>query len=202
MMAMSKDDPAELLQRVQSGDDAAAEEVFRRYVGRLVAFARSRLSTKLARRVDPEDVVQSVYRSFFVHAREGQYTLKRNGDLWPLLAAITLHKLNRQVEYHTAKKRAINREQSFTPGDSLLGLSPDQFARDPSPSEAMAAVEELQLVMDGLAPLQRQMLQLHLQGHTMAQVAQQVGRSERAVRRLLAQVKERLHQRAATLAAG
>jgi RNA polymerase sigma-70 factor (ECF subfamily) len=195
-------DIAVLLERVRTGDQQAADDIFRRYVDRLVAFARSRLSHKLARRVDPEDVVQSVYRSFFVRARQGQYTVAGIGDLWPLLAAITLHKLSKQVEYHTAQKRSLEREKSVIGEGSLLGLRPEQLAHDPSPSEAMAAVEELELVMKSLAPLQRKMLQMHLQGHTVTEIAEAVDRSERAVRRLLAQVKDMLHQRATLLASG
>ena len=58
-----------LLERFRGGDDLAAAEIFNRYFGRLTALARSRLSPRLARRTDPEDIVLSVYRSFFVAAR-------------------------------------------------------------------------------------------------------------------------------------
>src|SRR5262249_45888213 len=60
----------------------AASELFQRYAGRLIALARSRLSTKVSKRVDPEDVVQSAYRSFFAGARDGCYDLERGGDVW------------------------------------------------------------------------------------------------------------------------
>jgi hypothetical protein len=54
------DEPSEqLLARFQAGDESAAEEMFRRYVGRLTVFARARLAPRLAKRVDPEDVVLS-----------------------------------------------------------------------------------------------------------------------------------------------
>ena len=33
------------------------------------------------------------------------YVLERQGDLWRLLAAITINKLRGQVKFHTAKKR-------------------------------------------------------------------------------------------------
>src|SRR5262245_34891463 len=87
---------AALVARWQKGDQAAAAELFQRYAGRLVALARSQLSDKLAQRVDPEDVVQSVYRSFFVDSREGRYQVERGGDLWQLLVTMTLHKLANQ----------------------------------------------------------------------------------------------------------
>ena len=62
-----------LLERFRGGDDLAAEAIFARYFDRLTALARSRLSARLARRADPEDIALSAYRSFFVEAREGRY---------------------------------------------------------------------------------------------------------------------------------
>src|SRR3954470_15847496 len=86
-----------LLERFRAGDDQAAAELFDRYFRRLTALARSRLAPRLARRTDPEDIALSVYRSFFVAARGGHYTLGRGGDLWRLLAAMARHKLLRQA---------------------------------------------------------------------------------------------------------
>src|SRR5438034_4074023 len=48
----------------RSGDPEAARQLFEQYVDRLVALARRRLSRNLAGRVDPEDIVQSVFRTF------------------------------------------------------------------------------------------------------------------------------------------
>src|SRR5438093_12587143 len=76
---------AELVARWGGGDEAAAREIFERYVDRLTRLARVRLSTKLAARLDPDDVVMSAYRSFFVGARDRRFTLKESGDLWRLL---------------------------------------------------------------------------------------------------------------------
>src|SRR4051812_50134846 len=74
---------AELLARYHDDhDEAAAEELFRRYSGRLTALARSRLSHALATRVDAEDVVQSAYRSFFRLARGGGVLLRGSGGPW------------------------------------------------------------------------------------------------------------------------
>src|SRR3954462_6848947 len=90
---------ADLLLRVKRGDQDAATEVFERYAERLTHLARNRLATKLASRVDPEDIVLSAYRSFFVAAREGRFHVERGGDLWRLLVEVTLHKLYRQAEH-------------------------------------------------------------------------------------------------------
>ena len=73
------EDSVELLDRFRDGDDEAAHELFNRYVDRLVALARTRLSAQMKRRVEPEEVVQSAYRSFFRKAGEGKFTLDKSG---------------------------------------------------------------------------------------------------------------------------
>jgi RNA polymerase sigma-70 factor (ECF subfamily) len=191
---MSDDDSIRLLERYRQGDQQAADELFRRYVGRLTALAQKRLSSRLARRVDPDDIVQSAYRSFFRGAGDGAFSLQESGDLWRLLVVITLNKLRRQVERHSAGKRAMNTEQSFAGDASMFALRPEAIASEPSPEEALALVEEVEQLMEGLTPIQRQMLELRLQGYTVDEIAQQVNRSERGVRRLLDKIKERLNQ--------
>ena len=68
------DHSARFLRQWKEGDESAAEELFNRFSERLVALARSRLSEKLARRVGPEDVVQSAFRSFFREAANDRYS--------------------------------------------------------------------------------------------------------------------------------
>ena len=88
-----------------------------------MAMSRNLLSERMRRRVEPEDVVQSVFRSFFLKAREERYSIERSGDLWKLLAAITLSKVRGQVEFHTAKKRGIYTEESLQTAGSLFRVS-------------------------------------------------------------------------------
>jgi RNA polymerase sigma factor (sigma-70 family) len=179
-----------LLERYREGDDQAAEELFNRYFARLIALARSRLSPRLARRTDPEDIVLSVYRSFFVEAREGRYVLSRGGDLWRLLAAITKHKLLRQVRSQTAGRRSVDVE---VPLDQVeIG-----HKAIPSPEDAAELADELEWVLSHLDPFARRVLELRLQGLQHSEIAEDTGRSERSVRRSLAQIRkflaERLH---------
>lgn len=131
----------EILERYRLGDSQAADELFARYVGRLTLLARSRLSPSLARRTDPEDVVLSAYRSFFIRARDGQLTLARSGDLWRLLVAITLHKVYRQARKQRAERRALAARELESSWAKRLQLS-----RDPSPAEAVALADELQAI--------------------------------------------------------
>lgn len=174
------DEPSEqLLARLQAGDDAAAEEIFRRYVGRLTVFARARLAPRVAKRIDPEDVVLSAYRSFFVRARDGRLSLRRSGDLWRLLVAITLNKVRHQVAHHQAEKRSIRREQD------LLEVITEPMVRHPTPQHVIAAADELEQIMAALPALKRRILELRLLDYEVSEIATDIGRSERTVRRML-----------------
>lgn len=192
---MTDDRSAQLMARWQDGDQQAAEEIYQRFVDRLVALASSRLRGKLQRRVAPEDVVQSVYRSFFRVAMQDRYHCEQSGDLWRLLSTITINKIRHQVEFHGAQKRSLGREDSIRPGDSLAGLPPESLAREPTPEEAAALVEDLEAVMQTLEPVHRQILQLRLQGNSVEEVADEVKRSHRTIRRVLEKVRSELSQR-------
>src|SRR5262249_34257871 len=145
-------DSSTLLNRWRNGDQLAAAELFQRYAARLIALAHQRLSAKLAARVDAEDVVQSVYGSFFAGARAGRFVLQQSGDLWRLLVAITLHKVRRQVHHHTARKRSINLEEWSN--DSLMGIPAEQWASQPSPTDAGMLADTLEHILRELTPVQ------------------------------------------------
>ena len=181
---------AELLARYRRHDEAAAEELFHRYAGRLTALARSRLSQALAARVDPEDVVQSTYRSFFLLAREGEVLLRESGDLWRLLVRITLRKVYRSARRHQADCRSVEREQSQFDETEAVALS-----REPTPAEAAALVDELRGVLAPLGAVQRCIVEMRLQGHEVDAIAEAVRRSTRTVRRTLAALGEELERR-------
>jgi RNA polymerase sigma-70 factor (ECF subfamily) len=189
---MADDPSANLVERWRAGDKQAATQLFERYADRLIALARSRLPPKLSQRVDPEDVVQSVYRSFFAETRDGRYDFQRGGDLWRLLVTMTLHKLQNQVKHNCREKRSVDREQRFGSEDSLLRLQADVVHREPSPIEAAVLAEQLEQLMRRLDLLYRRVVELRLQGCTLEGIAVAVQRSERTVCRILEEVKQHL----------
>jgi RNA polymerase sigma factor (sigma-70 family) len=179
----------ELLKLFQEGRSDAATAIFDRYVARLLALARTRIGPKLKRRVDAEDVVQSAYRSFFVHAKGDEYQLAEAGDLWRLLASITLHKVHKQVERQSAAKRSIDREEPATIAAENLETP------EPSASEVVGIVEELQSVLATLTPHERQVLTARLQGDSLDQIGHRIGKSNRTIRRFLVTAKQKIEKR-------
>jgi RNA polymerase sigma factor (sigma-70 family) len=181
-----------MVARWRGGDQQAAAELFARYAERLINLTGRQLSAQLAVRVDPQDVVQSVFCSFFVGARDGSFVLQRSGDLWNLLVTITLHKVRRQVEFHTAQKRSPSAERGS--GRDLAELLAQIPAVEPSPAEVAALADTLAEVFRGLQPVQRRMLELRLQGHTLTEIVAETRHSQASVQRLLDRVKRQLAQ--------
>lgn len=176
----------DLLATWQTGNEAAATILVNRYLARLAALARSRLSRRLQRRIDPEDIVLSAWRSFFLAARTGRASPDPDDDLWPLLATITLRKLTRQLKRHHADKRDIRLEAPEIRGD-LIHLAAHG---DPSPEHAALLADEIQAILARLTEAQREVFILTLQGQGSSQIARQLDCSDRTVRRTLAEIRE------------
>ena len=175
-----------LLSRFKAGDEDAAKAIFDRYLQRLLALTRQKMSTKLSRRLDPEDVVQSAYRSFFAHAKNGEFVLLRAGDLWRLLAAIAIHKLLGQAEMHSAERRNMSRESPLAEHNEL------PVADQPRPDELAMIQDTLQRVMESLNQRERIVLEKRLSGETIESIANDLGRTQRTVRRMLESTRLRL----------
>src|SRR4051794_20041585 len=73
---------AALLRLAQEGAQRAARAIFDRYAARLACYAERHLSRKLAARLDGEDVVQSVFRTFFRRSAAGQFQIDGSNQLW------------------------------------------------------------------------------------------------------------------------
>ena len=70
---MATDEITVWAERLRAGDPRAAERLFACYAERLGHLARQNLSRKLAGRIDSEDVVQSVFRTFFRRNARGEF---------------------------------------------------------------------------------------------------------------------------------
>ncbi len=184
----------DLMDRLGTGDENAARRVFDRYAQRLIALAGGRLDRAVRQKVDPEDVVQSVFRSFFSGAR---FDLGSWDGLWRLLVVITLRKCGRRVEYFHASRRNVRREVPWpaTSGDG--GAAMEALADDPTPSEAAVLTEAVEGLLRGLDEGGRNIVALSLQGHTVAEICDRLGRTQRSVYRVLERVKKKLQPKLA-----
>jgi RNA polymerase sigma factor (sigma-70 family) len=176
-----------LLRRFQRGQADASTQLYLRYAERLHALAMAQSSRELARRVDPEDIVQSVFRTFFRRAAQGHYTVPDGEEIWKLLLVIALNKVRASGAYHRAAKRDVR----LTAGGECFDRAVDSEA---APDDTALAV--LKMVVDEilaeLPPMQRQMIELRIEGFDVAEIAQKVERSKRSVERVLQEFRKRL----------
>ena len=184
-----------LMERLQSGEDEAAREVFVRFAARLAGLARRHLDARLAVKVDPEDVVQSVYKSFFLRQREGELDIGTWDGLWGLLAVITLRKCAARAAHFRAAKRDVAREMAGSSDDSSPAMADLALDREPSPDEAAVLAETVEALFRAIDDGdERAILELSLQGHTAAEISEKLGRAERSVRRLREHIRKRLER--------
>jgi len=184
---------AEFLDRLHGGSDAAAEELFGRFTHQLIALALRHIDTGLRHKMDPEDVVQSAYKSFFLRYGEGNLNVVNWNSLWGLLTLITVRKCAERVAYHRAGCRDIAREASPPLGDEAAPwLEP--FGREPTPLEAAVLGETIEQLLADLDEDERPILELSLQGYATREISQRLGRAERTVRLLREGIRHRLER--------
>jgi RNA polymerase sigma-70 factor, ECF subfamily len=183
-----------LMARLRSGEDAAAREVFDRFAGRLVALARGRFNRLLARKVDPEDVVQSAFKSFFVRHRAGTLDVGDDDGLWNLLTLITLRKCADRAEYFLAGRRDAAREATGTANGGVPDAWLVALDRQPRPEEAAILAETVEHLFRDVGAHERPILELSLQGYTTSEISVRLGRAERSVRRLREHIRKRLER--------
>lgn len=183
-----------LMDRLRSGDPDAAQRVFQEFGQRLIALARNRLTAQLRPKIDPEDVMQSVFKSFFRRQADVPFDLETWDSLWALLTVLTLRKCGFRARFMRAQCRDVQREvpQVSLPDDSVAGW--EAIGREPTPSEAAMLNETVAELLVGLSERDRQIVEMSLQGYSVAEMSVEAGCAQRTVQRLLARVKQRLER--------
>lgn len=178
-----------LAARLKARELHVEQAVFDRYIGRLLALVRPRISRQLGQRIDPEDIAQSAFRSFFRRAGQGELDLGRAAALWRLLSAIAINKLLKQAEHHLAAKRSVQRETTRGLDAEPDWLASNVVGHEPNPADAAALADELAHRLASLDPLTRRIAELRLLDYSQEEIAAKVQRSERTVRRILANLQ-------------
>ncbi len=178
------------LARVLSREPGYELDLVERYTQPLLGLARRQLPERVRRRVDPEDVVQSVYRSFFRRLNEDRFAFEESHDVWRLLAVITFHKARNAVKFHQRSRRDVRRDQGAPAGEEstdLLGELADVTPRD---EDVTVLFECLESLLTRLPDNYREIVVRRLEGASIEEVALAVHRSRRTVLRVLAHVQE------------
>lgn len=170
---------------IRDGDEEAAYELYQRYSGRLYALVRAKTGSKLAALAEPEDIVQSTFKSVLKRMQAGAYNAPAGSTLWNLLAVVATHKLSKKATHHSAQRRNVDRKVSLEGMEE--GLPPDG-EQDPSETFEVCMHEALSL----LRPADRDVLTYRIEGYSVSEISERTGRSLRSVERSLQKMRERL----------
>jgi RNA polymerase sigma-70 factor (ECF subfamily) len=177
------------LRRFRSGQSDAATELYLRYAERLHALVVGQCGTDLATRVGPEDIVQSVFRTFFRRVARGQYDVPEGEELWQLFLVIALHKIRSAGRFHRAARRDVRVTTTGLP-DTLASrhlVAPDELAR----TTLCLVIDEL---LDGLPESMRAIVELRIEGREVEEIVARTQRSRRSVERALQEFRARLSE--------
>lgn len=174
---------AALLQRFKAGEDDAATALYTRYANRLVNLAERNIADDLSVRVDAEDIVQSVFRTFFRRAADGHYLVPEGDELWKLLLVIALNKVRMAAEHHRRIKRDVRHTKSIDGLDLEKSKNTTEVLR--------ITIDDL---LKDLPSSHKQVVHLRIDGCEIAEIATQVNVSRRSVERILQTFRIRLRE--------
>jgi RNA polymerase sigma-70 factor (ECF subfamily) len=178
-----------LILRFREGDHDAATQLYLRYAQRLKHLVERKCSAEQARRAGVEDIVQSVFGSFFRRMGKGLYNVPDGEELWKLLVVLALHKICEKAVYHHAAKR--DRHRTIGGDEAWRDLELRSNAEDEPEGNLNLVLEE---ILEQLPSENREMVRLRLEGYQVAEVARKTGRARRTVERILQETRLKLRQ--------
>lgn len=174
-----------LLARFRAGDEDAALQLYFRYANRLLRLANKETGGDLGPRFDAEDIVQSVFRTFFRRAATGQYEAPEGDELWKLLLVMALNKLRTRSSYHRARKRDVRKTQSIEANDTRL----DPESREEAKTVLQISIEE---IIELQPESHRDVIRLRIEGYNVQEIADSLRKSKRTVERVLQSFRNEL----------
>ncbi|WP_166826577.1 ECF-type sigma factor [Thalassoroseus pseudoceratinae] len=172
--------------QLRQGDEAAAQQLWEQYFGRMVRLARRRLETARRTAADEEDVALSAFKSFCMGVQAGRFPQLTDRDsLWPLLVAITANKSVDLIRHENRQKR---RQPTSPQADSHERESISQIlSREPTPDLAGEIAELFERLMNKLDSADDPDLKLiairRMQGDSAAEIANDLGCVKRTIER-------------------
>jgi DNA-directed RNA polymerase specialized sigma24 family protein len=188
----SKGSVTRWLGQAQTGDAEAAQHLWQRYFGRLVALARLKLQGSPRGMADEEDVALSAFDSFYRGVEEGRFPrLNDRDNLWSLLVVITARKAGKLKRDQGRQKRGGTREEAASPREDDLELE-EVIGREPSPLFAALVAEECQRLLDSQADDETRTIALYkMEGYTNEEIAKKLDCAPRTVERKLSLIRGR-----------
>jgi RNA polymerase sigma-70 factor (ECF subfamily) len=178
-------DPVQiLLEKLCSGDSAAAQEVFVTYEPYLRMVVRRLLPAKLRRKFDSVDVVHSIWADLLHGFRESGW---RFADADHLRAFLEKATRNRFIDGVRKNQFALDHELS------LENMSEEVLAVDDNrPSQIARAKNMFERLLELCPEQHKEVLVLKKQGFSLEEIASRTGFHPSSVRRILYESAQRM----------
>lgn len=162
-----KDSVTLWVERARAGNADAQRALWERFFPELVRLAGLRLRSVPRRVADEEDVVLSVFQSFFRAAQQNRFPdLRGRDDLWRLLSRMTYRKVIELLRYTARKKRMSVGESALPGGDDRDGSGLAQLPDTaPTPLLEVMVADECRRLLGMLTPELQHIALLKLDGY-------------------------------------
>lgn len=195
MTETSTDSITQWIRQLGAANDDAAAQIWGTYESRLLSLAATHLSKAVRHVSDPEDVVASVFESFFERAAQGALPADAHrDDLWRLLSKIVQYKAISHTRREMRRKRGGGRRVDAVSFDGERDLLAESPTPDLSPDVAAEVADTVDGILSLLDDQQREIIRLKLEGFLDREIAERLSVSiptiERRLRLIRSQWKD------------
>lgn len=194
---MSNHSVSHWIDQAKDGNSVAAHQLWHHYYDRLIRAARQNLRGQNQGMADEEDIVVSVFESFYRAAENGRFPdLSGRDDLWRLLLTMSARKIvdkrrhdRRQRRGAGAKLRSI--EQPGGEDEAVIQV----IGNEPTPDMVLMMTESFERLLAHLGVGQLRDLAVgKMEGFSNAELAIRFQCSERTIERRLHLIREKCQQ--------
>lgn len=181
---------------IKDGDSLAANQIWQHYFDRLVRAVRRKLYGQNRAISDEEDIVLSVFDSFYDAVEKGRFPdLADRDDLWRLLLRMSARKVidKRRKDQRQRRGGDIKLHSMDQPDDD--GNLIEVIGDEPTPEMVLMMQESMENLFSHLdgGPL-RDLAGAKLEGYSNAELAKRFDCSVRTIERRLHLIREKFQQ--------
>ena len=190
----------ELVEQAVAGDRLSLERLLLLHASRLAQHLQPRISNVLQGVIDVDDILQQTFLQVFRDI--STFQPRGQGSFFAWLRGIAENRLYDCVRELKRKKRGGDRKRQRTAGHEAAASAQDILnvlsAQNGTPSQSIARREAVQAIQVGVAGLpddQRDAVRLHcIEGRSLAETAETMGKTTGAVRALIHRGKQKLQE--------
>jgi RNA polymerase sigma factor (sigma-70 family) len=184
------------IEMVKHGDSLAANQIWQHYFDRLVRSVRNKLRGQNRAVSDEEDIVLSVFDSFYVAVEKGRFPdLSDRDDLWRLLLRMSARKVVDKRRHDQRQRRGgnVNLHSLDRTNDDENVI--EAIGNEPTPEMVLMMQESVEQFFSHLGVGQlRDLAGDKLEGYSNVELAKRFDCSERTIERRLHLIREKCQQ--------